>query len=109
MLRAILLIEADFNAAMKLIIGHRMICNAIRSHAIPTECFGSRPGHSAIQVSLTRCLVADVSRQQKTPLAVASVDFLTCYDSAAHPPASIACQRLGAPPSVLRMVFLLSR
>jgi len=105
MLRAILLIEADFNAAMKLIIGHRMICNAIRCHAIPTECFGSRPGHSAIQVSLNRCLVSDTSRQQKTPLAIASVDCLTCYDSLGHPPASIACQRLGAPPSVLCTIF----
>jgi len=105
LLRAILLIEADFNAAMKLLIGHRMICNAIKHKGIPLECFGSRPGHTAIQVSLNRCLVADVSRQQKTSLAVASVDCLKCYNSVAHPPASLACQRLGTPPSVLCTIF----
>jgi len=38
---AILLMEADFNAAMKLLIGHRMICNAIKAHATPMECFSS--------------------------------------------------------------------
>jgi len=105
MLCAILLIEADFNAAMKLIIGHRMICNAIWCHAIPTECFGSHPGHSAIQVSLNHCLVSDTSRQQKAPLALALVECLTCYNSLGHPPASLACQRLGAPPSVLCTIF----
>ena len=52
LLRAILLMEADFNAAMKILVGHRMICNAIKSEAIPVECFGSHPGHTAIQVSL---------------------------------------------------------
>jgi len=93
LLRAILLMEADFNAAMKILVGHRMICNAIKSEAIPVECFGSRPGHTAIQVSLNRCLVADTARQQKSSLAVASVDCVTCYDSVAHSPASIACQR----------------
>jgi len=74
-LQAILLIEADFNAAMKLFIGHRMICNAINSKAILAECFGSWPGHTVIQVSLNQCLVTDVSHQQKTSLAVASVAF----------------------------------
>jgi len=31
MLRAILLMEADFNTAMKLLIDHRMVCNAIKN------------------------------------------------------------------------------
>jgi len=58
---AILLIEADFNAAMKLLIGHQMIQNAIKNRVILVECFGSRPEHTAIQVSLSRCLVSDVA------------------------------------------------
>jgi len=36
-----------------------MICNAIKSWAIPQECFGSLPGHTAIQVSLNRGLIME--------------------------------------------------
>jgi len=97
--------EADFNATMKLLIGHRMICNAILAKAIPQECFGSRLEHTAIQVSLNRCLIADTARQSRSTLAVTSVDCLTCYDSVAHGPASLACQRLGAPPAVMCTIF----
>jgi len=61
LLRAILLMEADFNTAMKLLIGHCMVCNAILTRAIPQECFASWPEHMAIQVSLNRWLIADTS------------------------------------------------
>jgi len=97
--------EADFNAAMKLLISHHMICKAIKAQAIPKECFGSHPEHTAIQVSLNQCMIVDVSQQWKSTLAITSVNCLTCYDSAGHPPAPIACQRLGIPPSILCTIF----
>jgi len=96
-LRAILLMEGDFNAAMKIFIGACLVQNALSLQLIPDECFGSQPGCTAIQVSLDRTLTADVTRQSWATLAVASVDCLTCYDSIGHPPASITCQQLGAP------------
>ncbi len=105
LLRAILLMEANFNAAMKILLGHCMICNAIKNRAIPQECFGSLPEHMAIQVSLNRCLIADVSQQWHSTLALTSVDCDTCYNSVGHAPASIACQHLGAPQSILCTVF----
>jgi len=43
----------------------------------------------------------DAACQQTSTLAVTSVDCLTCYDSVGHGPASLACQQLGAPPSLL--------
>jgi len=46
LLWAILLMEADFNAAMKLLIGHQMVCNAIKNKAVPQECFGSLPART---------------------------------------------------------------
>jgi len=104
-LRAILLMEGDLNAAMKIFIGSRMIAHASKHHLLPAECYGSRPGCTALQVSLTRTLTADIMRQSRATLAVASVDFRTCYDSVAHPPSSIACQRLGAPSLVLETIF----
>jgi len=104
-LQAILLMEADFNAAMKLLIGHRMVCNTIKNHAIPHECFGSLLEHTTIQVSLDQCLTGNVLRQRKSTLAITLVDCLTCYNSIGHAPASITCQWLGAPPSVLCTIF----
>jgi len=102
---AILLMEVDFNVAMKILLGHRMVCNAIKSHAVPQECFGSLLEHRAIQVPLNRCLIADVMCQQCSTLALTSVDCNTCYNSIGHAPASIACQRLGAPQLLLGTVF----
>jgi len=62
--------------------------------------------HTAIQVSLNQLwLVANVSCQHCSMIAVMSVDSLTCYHSAAHPSASIACQCLGAPWFILCTVF----
>jgi len=106
LLQAILLMEADFNVMMKLLIGHCMVCNTILARAIPQECFGSWLERMAIQVSLNWCLIVDVvSCQQHTTLVVTLVDCLTCYDSVVHGPASLACQCLGAPPSILCMIF----
>jgi len=95
MLQVILLMEVDFNATMKLLIGHRMVCNAIKNHAVPQECFGSLQEHTAIQVSLDRCLIGNVSRQCKSTLAITLVDCLTCYDSVSHVPASLHANAWG--------------
>jgi len=82
-----------------------MVCNAIKNQSILDECFGSHPEHQAIQVSLSRCLVSDVAHQQKSTLAVTSVDCLSCYNNVGHPTVSLACQCLGIPQSILCMVF----
>ncbi len=97
--------EGDFNGAMKILLGYRMVRSAQQLQLIPDECYGSRPGCTALQVSLGRTLTADIARQSRATLAVASVDCRTCYDSVSHPPASIACQRLGVSPTVLETIF----
>jgi len=105
LLCTILLMEADFNAAMKIFLGHQMVCNAIKNQAVLQECFDSLPEHTTIQVSLNRCLISDVSWQRHSSLAPTLVDCLTHYDSISHAPASITCQWLGAPLSILATVF----
>jgi hypothetical protein len=92
-LRAILLMEADFNFANKLVFGHRMMRQAERKQQIPKEIYGSRNGHSATELGLNRRLVTDLSRQRRWPMAISSVDAHTCYDRIAHAVASICCQR----------------
>ena len=47
-LRAILLMEADFNFANKLTFGRRMQTLAEKEKLIPDKCYGSRAGRQAI-------------------------------------------------------------
>jgi len=59
----ILLMEANFNAAMKVLIGYQMIKLAQDYGLIPVECFGCCPGCTAVQVSLHCCLMSDATHQ----------------------------------------------
>jgi len=97
--------EGDFNGAMKILLGYCMVRSAQQLNLIPDECYGSRLGCTALQVSLGRTLTVDITHQSRATLAVASVDCRTCYDSMSHPPASIACQRLGVSSTVLETIF----
>jgi len=79
---------------MKILVGHQIVQQALQVDLIPLECYGSVPGHCAIQVSFSCCLLADLSHQCCHPLVVACEDFARCYDQIAHCPASQACQCL---------------
>ena len=96
-LRAILLMEADFNFANKLIFGNRMMWEATERDEIPDEVFGSIKDREAIEAATCRRLVADLSRMTRTPMAISSVDAQTCYDRMIHSIASICCQRWNVP------------
>jgi len=43
-LHALGLLEVDFNASMKILVGHHMVCQALQANLIPLECYGSVPG-----------------------------------------------------------------
>ena len=51
-LRAILLLEADFNALHKIIFNNRLIPNLDINNAIPMEAIGSRRAQSATHLAL---------------------------------------------------------
>ena len=94
-LRAILLMEADFNFLNKFFLGKQMVDNAEEYDELPKECYGSRKAHRAIDVATNRALTLDVVRQKRVPASVASTDCSNCYDRLAHNMTSLACQRLG--------------
>ncbi len=73
----------------------------------PPKCYGSVPGHHAIQVSFSRCLLANLSHQHHHPLVIACEDFAQCYDQFAHCPASLACQCLGVSSEVMSTIFFM--
>jgi hypothetical protein len=93
-LRAILLMEADFNAMNKEVYGVRMMDNARRYKLIPEEIF-SEQNRTADDGGLAKTLFYDIARQMRTPAAIASVDASNCYDRIAHAMASLIFQSFG--------------
>lgn len=87
-LRAILLMEADFNYRNKLIFGQRMM-DLARQHGMVLEEIYSEKGKTAENAILHQVLVYDIARQLRRPLVVASVDASQCYDRIAHAMASL--------------------
>ena len=104
-LRAILLMEADFNQMNKLFFGHRMIKQSEENKRIPDEAYGSRASLNAILVAVNRRLVIDLFKQKRRCGAIAGVDAAQCYDRIVHSLSILLCQKEGAPMSSLLMMF----
>jgi hypothetical protein len=105
-LRAILLMEADFNFFNGLMFAKRMMTRAEERGTIPIECYGSRNNHEAIEVALNRRLVTDILRQKRIPGAVASVDADTCYDRIQHAAGSLCAQSFDVDPQAILAMLL---
>ena len=99
-LRAILLMEADFNTVNKLIYGNRMLDN-IRRHRLMCEEIYSEKNRMADDGGLAKVLFYDVVRQARVSAAIASVDAANCYDRIAHAIASLVFQACGVPRSAV--------
>ena len=90
-LRAILLLEVDFNALNKIVFNGRVILRIKIAKTIPYEVIGRRRGQSSLHVALNKKLVCNIGNQQKKPIVVVSADATNCYDRITHPILSMAC------------------
>jgi hypothetical protein len=93
-LRAILLMEADFNAMNKEVYGVRMLDEIRKYKLIPEEIF-SEKNWMADDGSLAKTLFYDIVRQTCSLAAIASVDASNCYDRIADAMASLIFQSFG--------------
>jgi hypothetical protein len=105
-LRAILLMEADFNFFNGLMFAKRMMQRVEQRNAVPMECYGSRRNHEAIEVAVNRRLVTDLLRQKRFPGAIASVDADTCYDCITHAAGSLCAQSFDVDPQAIIAMLL---
>jgi hypothetical protein len=105
-LRAILLMEADFNFFNGLMFAKRMMHQAEEQERIPLECYGSRKNYEAIDVAVNRRLIGDILRQKRIPGAVASVDAETCYDRITHAAGSLCVQKWDVDPKAIIAMLL---
>jgi hypothetical protein len=99
-LRAILLMEADFNATNKIMYGVRMMKNVCNHRLMPEEIY-SKKNQMADDGMLTKTLFYDVIRQARVPAAIALVDASNCYDRIAHAMALLVFQAFGVPESAI--------
>ncbi len=93
-LRAILLMEADFNATNKIVYGNRMMKNVRKYNLMPEETF-SEKNRMADDGTLCKTLFYNITRQAQVPAAIASVDTSNCTDRIAHAIASLIFQAFG--------------
>ena len=82
-LRAILLMEADFNMHNKLIFGKRMLDRARAEGIIPPEQYSDKE-HTSEDGTFDKILQSDISRQKRIPLCIVSADAANCYDRVHH-------------------------
>jgi hypothetical protein len=88
-LRAICLLEADFNWINKIIYAKRLIGFALENNLIPRECF-SKKGSNCINAVVTKIFICDESRIHHHNACLVGNNFSDCYDRAAHPMAAIS-------------------
>ena len=104
-LRAILLLEADFNAAHKIIFNNRLVPNIEAVNSIPIEVIGGRRIQAATQLALDKKLIADIVNVRKCPTITICADAMNCYDRVAHPFASLCTQHFSLEITHLTVLF----
>ena len=82
-LRAILLMEGDFNFMNKLVFGSRMMNMALNSGICPEETFSCK-NKTSEEAVLAKNLNYDLMRQLRHNGAMASVDATNFYDRVQH-------------------------
>jgi hypothetical protein len=103
-LRAILLMEADFNASNKIVYGVRMMKN-IRDHHLMSEEIFSKKNRMADNGTQTKTLFYNVMRQARVPAAIASIDASNCYNRIAHTMALLVFQAFRVPASAINSML----
>ncbi len=103
-LRAICLLEADFNWINKVVFVKRMIGSALERNLIPGECF-SKKGSNCINAVMTKIFICNKSRIHHHDTCITGNDFGDCYDWAAHPVAAISLQSFGVPQPVINILL----
>ena len=78
-LRAICLLEADFNWLNKLIFAHRLERHCRQNNIVPPEQF-AKSKSSCEEASLVKNLICDIARILHNSLAIVSADLDQCFD-----------------------------
>ena len=100
-LRAICLLEADFNWWLKVIFARRMMYRMKSKGAVPLEQ-GAVKGKTTTNTTLIKQLYFDQANILHEDCALASTDAANCYDAVNHAAASIALHAMGVERELIR-------
>ena len=89
-LRAILLMEADYNFHNKWVFGYTAMNALYESGYIPEEQYSQKQSTTE-DGKMDYRLTTDLSRQLRQPLGVVSADASNCYDRICHILMSLHC------------------
>lgn len=103
-LRAICLLEADFNWLNKLIFAHRLEAYCRKHNIIPPEQF-ARSKTTCEEASLVKNLISDNARILHNSLAITSADLDQCFDRANGPITGVAAQAHGVSLASTRLML----
>ena len=92
-----MLFEADFNFALKLIWGKRLVRHAESHLALGSDNHGSRPGRKCTDALLEKLLIYEHARLTRTSLITVDNDAKSCYDRIIKTLAMTACIAVGLP------------
>ena len=103
-LRAILLMEADFNMHNKLYFGKRMLDRARDQGIIPGEQYSDKQS-TADDGTFDKILQSDIGRQRRLPFAIISADAANCYDRINHAIMALLFLALGVQTGTIRSML----
>ena len=91
-LRAILLLDADFNALNNIVFNSRALLKIKLLNFVSYKVIGGRRGQPSIHIALNKKLAHDRENQQKRPIVVASADATKCCNMIVNHMLSLSCQ-----------------
>jgi hypothetical protein len=103
-LRAICLLEADFNWINKMIFAKQMIGMALEKKLIPGECFSKR-GSNCISAIMTKIFICNESRIHHHDMVLEGCNFSECYDRIAHNVAGMSLRAWGVPQLAINILL----
>ena len=104
-LRAILLMEADFNMHNKLIFGKRMLDQARANGIIPGKQYSEQQS-TAEDGSWDKILQSDISRQFRLAMGIISADAANCYDRINHVIMALLFLAIGVPTGAIAAMLM---
>ena len=102
-LRIIMLFAADFNYALKLVWGKRLVQHAEHHKVLGTENHGSRPGRQTTDALMEKLLIYEHARLTRTSVITMDNDAKSCYDRIIKTLGMTACISVGLPLMAAKM------
>ena len=99
-LRIIELFDAQVNAGFQIFVGRNLIQQAVRSHALQMESYGSTPGKTAVGAVIQKMVSLDQLRLERRAGGIFDCDASGCYDRILPPLASVHLRALGLDKSI---------